>query len=61
MKMRKCGGLSPMCKSQREIDSFLDVHNDARKKKTVDSLVDKGYVEISDALKEKSVMRMSAW
>ena len=40
-------------KSQREIDSFLDVHNDARKKKTVDSLVDKGYVEISDALKRK--------
>ena len=52
---------SDVQKSQREIDSFLDVHNDARKKKTVDSLVDKGYVEISDALKRKSVMRMSAW
>ena len=29
--------LSDVQKSQREIDSFLDVHNDARKKKTVDS------------------------
>lgn len=42
-----------MCKKSEEIDSFLDVHNDPRKKKTVDSLVDKGYVEISDALKRK--------
>ncbi|WP_295208750.1 primosomal protein N' [Ruminococcus sp.] len=40
-------------KNQREIDSFLDVKGDPKKKNILDSLVDKGFVEISDQLKRK--------
>lgn len=40
-------------KNQREIDSFLDVKCDPKKKNILDSLVDKGFVEISDQLKRK--------
>lgn len=40
-------------KNQREIDNFLDVKGDPKKKKILDSLVDKGFVEISDQLKRK--------
>lgn len=40
-------------KNQRELDNFLDTKNDTRKKKLVEGLIDKGYIEVVDNLKRK--------
>ncbi|MGN0595080.1 MAG: primosomal protein N', partial [Hominimerdicola sp.] len=39
--------------NQNEIDEFLDCKNDRKKKKLVDGLIDKGYIEETDCLKRK--------
>ncbi len=39
--------------NQREIDKFLDVKNDPKRKRVVDSLIDKGYVEVNDSMKRR--------
>lgn len=39
--------------NQREIDNFLDYSGDAKKKKLVENLIDKGYIEETESLKRK--------
>ena len=39
--------------NQREIDKFLDCKGDLKKKKIIDGLIDKGYIEESESLKRK--------
>ena len=40
-------------KNQREIDNFLDSRNNPDKKRVVDSLIDKGFIEEVESLKRK--------
>lgn len=40
-------------KNQREIDNFLDIRNDPDKKRVVDSLIDKGFIEEVENLKRR--------
>lgn len=40
-------------KNQREIDNFLDSRNDPDKKRIVDKLIDKGFIEETESLKRR--------
>lgn len=40
-------------KNQREIDNFLDSRNDPDKKRVVDKLIDKGFIEETESLKRR--------
>lgn len=39
--------------NQREIDNFLDCKGDPKKKKLIDGLIDKGYIEETESLRRK--------
>ena len=40
-------------KNQREIDKYLSISGNSKRRKAVDSLIDKGYIELSDSLKRR--------
>ena len=46
-------GFMQVNKNQREVDNFLDYKNDPKRKKLVEGLIDKGYIEEVEKLKRK--------